>query len=242
MTEAVRSQPSICLASRSIAALVVTPERPIYDWLCDLDEWMRNRPGFFADRHVVLDLAEVTLSERAIAHVINELMERGVHVIALAGADPPLGPSLPPVVRDETLAEEDDDPEPALAETEAVLPAPQPEPKAEPPSLLMDHPIRSGQSVIFPEGDVIVLGSIGSGAEVIAGGSLHVYGTLRGRAAAGSQGNTNARIFCSRNEAEILSIAGRYRIADTLDDVWGRPVQAWLDDGEVRVAVLEEEA
>jgi len=57
-------------------------------------------------------------------------------------------------------------------------------------SLLIDRPVRSGQSIIFPEGDVSVLGSVGSGAEIVAGGSIHIYGTLRGRAMAGHMGNS----------------------------------------------------
>jgi len=71
--------------------------------------------------------------------------------------------------------------------------------------------VRSGQSVIFPEGDVTVLGSVGSGAEIVAGGSIHIYGTLRGRAMAGVNGNPAARIYCQKIEAELLAIDGYYR-------------------------------
>ena len=73
-------------------------------------------------------------------------------------------------------------------------------------SLFVEKPVRSGQSVVFTDGDVTVIGSVGSGAEVIAGGSIHVYGTLRGRAIAGVTGDECARIFCRRAEAEFLAI------------------------------------
>jgi septum site-determining protein MinC len=97
--------------------------------------------------------------------------------------------------------------------------------------LLIESTIRSGQSVIFPHGDVTVLGSVSSGAEVVAGGSVHVYGALRGRAMAGSMGNARARIFCSRNEAELISIDGYYRTAEEMDaTLRNRPVQCWLED------------
>src|SRR6202030_871239 len=76
--------------------------------------------------------------------------------------------------------------------------AEKPEPQPQPSSLLLDSPVRSGQSVIFIEGDVTVLGSVGSGAEIVAGGSIHVYGTLRGRAMAGVNGNSTARIYCQK--------------------------------------------
>jgi septum site-determining protein MinC len=97
--------------------------------------------------------------------------------------------------------------------------------------------VRSGQSIVFPDGDVTVVGSVASGAEIVAGGSIHVYGTLRGRASAGAQGNTAARVFCRRNEAELLSVDGWYCTAEEMDpSVRGKPVQAFLDNGMLRIA------
>src|SRR5262249_53557514 len=114
-----------------------------------------------------------------------------------------------------------------------------PRPK-EPSSLLIETPIRSGQSIAFPAGDVIVLGSVSSGAEIVAGGSIHVYGALRGRAMAGSTGNTRARIFCSRNEAELISIDGYYRTAEQMDaHLRGRPTQCRLQDRVLSIEALE---
>ncbi len=122
-----------------------------------------------------------------------------------------------------------------------------PEPEAEKPkavaetravtqSIVISEPIRSGQSVIFPEGDVTVIGSVASGAEVIAGGSIHIYGTLRGRAMAGSLGNAQARIFCTKLEAELIAIDGIYKMAEDMDqDFGGRPVQLWLE-GDIIMA------
>jgi septum site-determining protein MinC len=107
-------------------------------------------------------------------------------------------------------------------------------------SLIVDTPVRSGQTVFFPSGDVIVIGSIGSGAEVVAGGSIHVYGTLRGRAMAGISGNANSRIFCRRLEAELLAIDGYYRTAEELDgNLRGRPIQAWLSGETLMLAPIE---
>ena len=106
--------------------------------------------------------------------------------------------------------------------------------KPQPASLMIEDPVRSGQSVIFIEGDVTVLGSVGSGAEIVAGGSIHVYGTLRGRALAGATGNARARIFCHRIEAELLAINSYYRTADDIEDsLRRRPAQAWLDEGNM---------
>jgi septum site-determining protein MinC len=108
------------------------------------------------------------------------------------------------------------------------------------PSLMLESPVRSGQSVFFPHGDVTVLGSIASGAEVMAGGSIHVYGALRGRAMAGSMGNGRARIFCSKNEAELISIDGYYRTAEEMDaSLRNRPAQCWLQDSVLSIAALD---
>ena len=116
----------------------------------------------------------------------------------------------------------------------------EPATRQEPATLLIDKPIRSGQTVVFMEGDVTVLGSVGSGAELVAGGSIHIYGTLRGRVMAGSNGNANARIYCSKLEAELLAISGYYLTADTMDRSWcSRPTQVWLDGKTLKMTALD---
>ena len=105
---------------------------------------------------------------------------------------------------------------------------------------MVETSVRSGQSVIFPEGDLTIIGSVGSGAEVVAGGSIHIYGALRGRAIAGTTGNTRARIFCRKLEAELLAIDGLYKTADDMPpDVLGRPMQAWLEGDAIMTAALD---
>ncbi len=123
---------------------------------------------------------------------------------------------------------------PAARRRPTALPAP---PRAA--SLVHDKPVRSGQSVIFPDGDLTILGSVASGSEVVAGGSIHIYGALRGRAIAGSTGNPNARIFCNKLEAELIAIDGLYRTAEDMDPQYrGRPVQAWLEGETMAMASL----
>ena len=82
---------------------------------------------------------------------------------------------------------------------------------------LINHPVRSGQRV-YSRGDLTVVGSVSAGAEVIADGHIHVYGTLRGRAIAGAQGDESARIFCHRLEAELVSIAGNYKPNEEIEE------------------------
>ena len=87
---------------------------------------------------------------------------------------------------------------------------------------------------------MIVIGAVGSGAEIVAGGSIHVYGALRGRAIAGSTGNPQARIFCGKLEAELLAIDGLYKTAEEIDpSLWGRPAQARLEGDAMLISLIE---
>jgi septum site-determining protein MinC len=105
--------------------------------------------------------------------------------------------------------------------------------------LIVDSSVRSGQTVYYPQGDVIVIGSVSSGADVIAGGSVHIYGTLRGRAMAGAYGETRARIFCRRLQAELLAVGGTYLTADEIDEkMLSQNVQIWLEGEDVKIAQL----
>jgi septum site-determining protein MinC len=108
------------------------------------------------------------------------------------------------------------------------------------PPLIVHEPVRSGQTICHPDGDVTVVGSVASGAEVIAGGSVHVYGILRGRALAGAYGEMGARIFCRRFEAEFLAIGGFYITADEIEaDMRGQAIQAWLENDAIKIARLD---
>lgn len=95
---------------------------------------------------------------------------------------------------------------------------------------LVSHPIRSGQRVYAAGGDLVVLAPVSSGAEVFADGHIHIYGALRGRALAGVKGDAEARIFCQGLDAELVSIAGHYRVSDDLDQALrGKPAQLRLE-------------
>jgi septum site-determining protein MinC len=110
----------------------------------------------------------------------------------------------------------------------------------QPSALLIEQTVRSGQTIVHPNGDVTVLGSIASGAEVIAGGSIHVYGALRGRAIAGNENNPKARLFCRRFEPELVAINGLYCTAEEVDPtLLKHPVQAWLDGNTINMSVME---
>ena len=99
--------------------------------------------------------------------------------------------------------------------------------------------VRSGQQVTAPDGDLVVLGAVNAGAEVLAGGNVHVYGALRGRALAGIHGDREASIFCHELRAELLSLAGNYKRLEDIDpQLLGKAVQARLDDDQLTIAPL----
>jgi septum site-determining protein MinC len=214
-------------------AFVFTPQPPIVDWLADLDANLERSKGFFVGRPVALDLAAVRLSASAIAHLIASLEERDIRVLGIEGVDPAeAGAGLPPILRGGRGGS-------TFELAESRPPAAAPAKRQEPASLLIEDPVRSGQSVVFVDGDVTVLGSVGSGAEIVAGGSIHVYGTLRGRAMAGATGNPRARIFCHRIEAELLAIDAYYKTADEIEDTLRRgPAQAWLEGSTLKISAM----
>jgi septum site-determining protein MinC len=216
------------LRGRSYVAFVFSPVVPIVEWLAEIDVTLTRSPGYFVGKPVVLDLAAVDLSRPAIAHLVLSLEKRNIRILGIEGVESErLTSSMPPLLTGGRHC--------------AIQQAEPEKPEVKPPStsLLLDSPVRSGQSIVFPDGDVTVLGSVASGAEIVAGGSIHIYGTLRGRAMAGVSGNSAARIYCHKIEAELLAIDGYYRTAEDLDEgLRNRPAQAWLEGDIMRITPL----
>ena len=240
MTESLTDTRPIRLKGRSFLALTLSPELPIESWLARLDDLAARSAGFFLGRPVVLDLENLDISKGQLTTLIEELGRRNVWIMGIEGARLSLlGPGMPPAMKGGRPGPDIEAPaESAAAEASMARPDPavdatlarERQPARPVPSIIVREPVRSGQSVIFPEGDVTIIGSVASGAEVIAGGSIHVYGTLRGRALAGTVGNASARIFCRKLEAELLAIDGLYKTAEDMDrKLRGQAVQFWLE-------------
>jgi septum site-determining protein MinC len=229
---------------RSFIALVVAPEFPLAAWMAALDAQIRDIPGFFTDRPVVADLSAVATATRDdLAVLLDGLEARNFRLVGVEGA----GAALLAATRWGRLAtrlqgRELFDASREQPATPEPTGSPQPQASGPPPSssLLIDGPVRSGQSIVFPEGDVTIIGAVASGAEVIAGGSLHVYGALRGRAIAGVNTSGEGRIFCRKMEAELVGVDRRYRTAEYWGaDLHGRPVQVRCDRGALRLTALD---
>lgn len=231
----VRADPTrqlVRLRGRSYVAFVFSPVVPIVDWLAEIDATLARSPGYFVGKPIVLDLAAVDLSGSAIAHLVGSLSDRNIRVLGIEGvAEDRLAANMPPLLTGGRSC--------VITRSEPVQKVAEPEPRPKPNSLLLESPVRSGQSIVFTEGDVTVLGSVGSGAEIVAGGSIHIYGTLRGRAMAGVNGNSSARIYCQKIEAELLAIDGYYQTAEEIDpSLRNRPAQAWLQGDSMKITPL----
>jgi septum site-determining protein MinC len=225
------SRPSTSFKFRggSFHALVVKPELPIDAWFADIDALLGRSPGFFAGKSVVVDVSNLALTKQAFLGLLDELSKRDIRILGVEGANP----------------SDLDGRVPSLARGQVQRPEPVEAPVTQPPvplpvsSMLIDAPVRSGQLIVHSDGDVTVVGSVASGAEIVAAGSVHIYGTLRGRVLAGAYGNQRARIFCRRLDAELMAIDGRYIVADEIEPHLRKaPVQAWLDGDELKIITM----
>lgn len=211
-------------------ALVVKPEMPIDAWLTDIDKLLARSREFFTGKSVVIDVANLALSKDAFLNLLDELSKRDIRVLGVEGADPTCNDErIPSLTRGKTTEAK----KPVTPEIATSEPAPA-------NSILIDAPVRSGQQVVHPHGDVTVIGSVASGAEIIAAGSVHVYGTLRGRVLAGAYGNERARIFCRRLEAELMAIDGHYVMADDIEPHLREAcIQAWLEKDALEITTMD---
>jgi septum site-determining protein MinC len=212
-----------------------------------------SMPGFFQDSPVVLDLGalEGSLADLPLAALVHVLRSMGVVPVGATG--------VPDEDRESVLAaglgivnpgpgrERDVGPR-------AEEPPPEPERRNEParaasvaplhrdphrPPLVVRQAVRGGQEIYARQTDLIVLAPVNPGAQIYADGHIHVYSTLRGRAMAGAQGMTEARVFVQKLEAELVAIAGAYVMADDIpSDRRSRPSQVYLENGECRIAAL----
>lgn len=218
------------IRGRFLTAIALRLEGPADQrMLSELDAQLRQTPQFFTDAPMVLDLesaAGVVVAED-LERLVEHLRYRRVSVFAIQGGSQEhkalastLGLISIPAGRDASPKGVDREEAPASAADQTPTTS---------SNRLVTSPVRSGQTVIADTGDLTIVGSVGSGAELIAAGSIHVYGQLRGRASAGVFGDEMARIFCQGLDAELLSIAGLYQTSESLDpSTRNRSVQVFL--------------
>ncbi len=196
-----------------------------------LVEKIKQAPSFFNNTPVVIDLEGLAEPRNGVDGVdfnglYKVLREHGMAPVGIRNGSP----ELQKIARQAGL--------PVLPESRSVGAAKKPE-RVEPLAVrnrLINHPVRSGQQIYAADSDLIVLGTVSAGAEVIADGNIHIYGALRGRALAGVKGDVETWIFCQSLEAELISIAGRYRISEQFDAAdLGKAVQVHLVDDRLLI-------
>ncbi|MCZ2723474.1 septum site-determining protein MinC [Marinomonas sp. 15G1-11] len=209
-----------------------------------ISEKINQAPHFFSQAPLIIDVSklegEITLIE--LNTLVSQVTELGFRPIGWrsVGAGLPSWhddfhlPMLPPSkTRSITppIAETDKNPD-------VVVKTVVQERMVTQPTKVISKPIRSGQQV-YSEGDLVILAQVGAGAEVLAEGNIHVYGALRGRALAGVNGDTSARIFCKSMEAELVSIAGNFMLSDALQEIiWKESAQVLLIEDNLEILAL----
>lgn len=193
-----------------------------------LQEKVSLAPDFFKNSPVIFDIQELNNQGIPfdIATLVNVIRQSGLLPVGIRG-----GNALQNKAALELLIPVYSSPgintSPSDTQKQKTI-APEPPRDAISTTLLVTRPIRSGQR-IYSSGDLVVLAPVSAGAEIMAEGNIHVYSTLRGRALAGVQGNVDARIFCSDLQAELISIAGNYKISEDMSEVVSKKsVQIYL--------------
>lgn len=244
-----RELASFELKSGAVDALHLVVKSDEYDAVCaELAARYRGMPDFFADDAVAIDLRRLPTDARFplgdLAARLRTLRLRPIGAICREAQRDWLAASGLTELRDH---ERERRTGPAVEVSAQAVDEAAPQPAAEvkddlalrAATTVIDKPLRSGQR-LYAEGDLVILALVSHGAEVIAGGNIHVYAPLRGRALAGVGGNHAARIFCTCLEPELISIAGIYRTVETAlpDDVQGKPAQVRLDGERLVVEPL----
>jgi septum site-determining protein MinC len=203
-----------------------------------LDQQMAESPGFFDHDPMVIDVSGLSLVAQEaldLSALMTLLRQHQLVPLAIKGASAALldlakGAGLVDAsdarIRRSTPLVEPQAPAEPLADPFTISPAVS-------GAMRIDKSLRSGQQVYAKGRDLIVMGMVNAGAEVIADGHIHVYGTLRGKAIAGARGNTDALIFAQAMEPELISIAGVYRTSENPfpSEVLGLPAQICLQSG-----------
>lgn len=200
-----------------------------------LAEKVSKAPGFFKNVPIIIDLYAVQDDNNDVdlPELVKLLRTHSFVPVAMRGGNPQqqdTALSLNLGILTDTKPEEhphqDSEPDPV------IIPAPS-------GSKLVRHPIRSGQQVVALHGDLIVLSTVSHGAEILANRHIHVYGTLRGRALAGVNGDCDARIFCQRLDAELISVAGQYQVNEEFpDNLRNKPAQIYLEEDTLKIEPL----
>jgi septum site-determining protein MinC len=240
--ENVSSPPAVELKSGSITLPILKVHSAnLGDVASQLQKKLGKAPEFFHNAPIIIDLGELPDEQKQaldFSALLNIIHAQALSPVGMRGGNP-VQQQAAQADKIAVLADvRTESPPSAEAKPAARRTLPPPRPVAS-STKVIDQPVRSGQRIYASGGDLIVLAQVSPGAEIMADGNIHVYGTLKGRALAGVQGNLEARIFCSDLQAQLIAIGGNYRTSEGEDDsLKGRLVQVYLQDQTLVVVPL----
>jgi septum site-determining protein MinC len=229
------------LKGAAFTILVLSLRRNDMDALtAQLAEKVRQAPDFFHHAPVVISLRELDEDEELdLAMLVSIVRAQGFLPVGIIGGAERLKSQAAALELAVLTARAGGRQQAEESETAEDVPAAEVRQAVLESSRIITEPVRSGQSVGIDHGDLTILASVGSGAEIAAPGSIHVYGALRGRAFAGCGGSPNARIFCQKLEAELVSIAGIHLVSEDFPaNLRFKAVQIRLHGGRLHITAL----
>ncbi|CAH9065332.1 Septum site-determining protein MinC [Pseudoalteromonas holothuriae] len=203
----------------------------------DLDEKISQAPKFFIGAPIVINLAKLQDSNVDFAVLKQTLVDLQLNPVGVCnGTESQNGDAKKAKLSVLNYSKDSAKPAPSSSTNAEVVEV---EKEVYLPPQIVQATVRSGQQIYAKNRDLIVLGAVSHGAEVIADGNIHIYGTLRGRAIAGAQGYEEAAIYCQRLEAELVSINGSYWISDSLQgELWGQAAQVKQKNDSLEITAL----
>lgn len=203
-----------------------------------LQQKLAQAPGFFLQAPVVINVENAHQTPDFIA--IKQLfVELQLVLVGVCGASSELKKAAHQAGLAAMQLSKNSKAEPAKTVAATPPPAAVPAPVVPVENKLIEQNIRSGQQIYVKGADLIIKGTVGAGAEVIADGNIHIYGSLRGKAIAGASGDSSKKIYCYNMQAELISIAGNYWLSESLQgEFWGKSACISLQDGQLVLAEL----
>ncbi|WP_318462585.1 septum site-determining protein MinC [Photobacterium leiognathi] len=189
-----------------------------------LKEKVELAPNFFASAPVVIDISNAG-KDINFKQLKAGIVDAGMIPVGISGCKEPELQKQAKSAGFAIMNAARSVKEQSTAESTEVEPSPQPEEKGRESALIIRTPVRSGQQIYAKNRDLVILNHVSAGAEILADGCIHIYGTLRGRAIAGANGDQEATIFCQNLQSELISIAGNYWLSDNIqEEFWGKGV------------------
>ncbi|WP_305371747.1 septum site-determining protein MinC [Photobacterium leiognathi] len=189
-----------------------------------LKEKVELAPNFFASAPVVIDISNAG-KDIDFKQLKAGIVDAGMIPVGISGCKEPELQKQAKSAGFAIMNAARSVKEQSTAESTEVEPSPQPEEKGRESALIIRTPVRSGQQIYAKNRDLVILNHVSAGAEILADGCIHIYGTLRGRAIAGANGDQEATIFCQNLQSELISVAGNYWLSDNIqEEFWGKGV------------------